>query len=179
MASHLSALFREGRVAKRYLAVVRGFTEAQGRFDEPLKRKGKLGERAALTEYHREAQVELRVPVGPYLTARYSLVRAIPHTGRTHQIRRHFAHASHPVIGDHKHGDRDHNRFFRSAFGVDRLLLFATEISFEHPALRRKTSIHAPLPAEIRYLFKRIGWPTPPEAPGGPSRYLPVGIGSA
>ncbi len=178
MASRVGALFREGKISKRYLAVVRGFTEAQGRFNEPLKRKDKCGERHALTEYEREAQVELHVPVGPYRTARYSLVRAIPHTGRNHQIRRHFAHASHPVIGDQKHGDRDHNRFFRSAFGIERLLLFATEIAFEHPTLQRRMTIRAPLPPEIQFLFKRMGWPTPSEPQSGRLRCLPIRDGS-
>ena len=81
------------------------------------------------------------MPVGRYATARYSLVEAFPHTGRMHQLRRHFAHLRHPIVGDVRYGDGRHNRMFRERFGVHRLLLHAqrlvlpdldgTEISIE------------------------------------------------
>jgi len=161
MAGELCTLFRGRKVSKRYLAVVRGYTDALGVFSDPLKRRDRRGEREAVTEYTREAVVELHAPVGPYATARYSLVRAIPRTGRNHQIRRHFAHASHPVVGDMKHGDRAHNQFFRDAFDIERLLLFATDISFLHPATHRFMHFTAPLPANIRVLFSHIGWHVP------------------
>jgi len=158
-AARLAELFRRRRVRKNYLAVVRGFTEAGGRLDDPLKREDGKEAHSAVTDYTRQAVVELQVAVGKYQTARYSLVRVTPHTGRHHQIRRHFAHASHPVIGDTKHGDSAHNRFFRDHLGMDRLLLMATDLSFEHPFTGSRVRLHSPIPPDINRLFARIGWP--------------------
>lgn len=159
-ASRLSVLFRTHRITKSYLAVVRGFVDPLGTFDDPLKRDNGKEAYEACTEFRREALVELHTPVGKYETGRYSLVRALPHTGRHHQIRRHFAHASHPVIGDTKHGDSAHNRLFHNAFGIDRLLLMATDLSFTHPFSGTSIRIHAPLPIEIDRLLRLLGWPT-------------------
>lgn len=158
-AARLAELFRRREVHKSYLAVVRGYTETEGRFDDPLNRGSGKPAHPAVTDYQRQAVVELRAAVGPYATARYSLVRAAPHTGRHHQIRRHFAHASHPVVGDAKHGDSAHNRFFRENLGIDRLLLMATDLTFAHPFNGSTVHIHALLPPEINRLFARIGWP--------------------
>lgn len=162
-AARLSDLFRAHLIRKAYLAVVRGFVEIRGALDDPLKRESGNDTREALTDFRREAIVELHAAVGRYSTARYSLVRALPRTGRHHQIRRHFAHASHPVIGDTKHGDSAHNRFFRDALGVDRLLLMATDLIFSHPFCGTTIRVHAPLPVEINRLFSHLGWPVDPE----------------
>lgn len=159
-AASLSSLFRAHRIEKAYLAVLRGFVDACGTLDDPLKRDSGKDAHEALTDFQRQALVELHAPVGRYPTARYSLVRALPRTGRHHQIRRHFAHASHPVVGDTKHGDGAHNRFFRDTFGIERLLLMATDLSFVHPYTRRPVRIHAPLPLDVERLFRRLGWPT-------------------
>lgn len=172
-ASALSGLFRTRRVQKSYLAVVRGFVDLKGTFCDPLKREGGKSAHSAITEFHREATVELHAPVGRYQTARYSLVRAIPRTGRHHQIRRHFAHASHPIIGDTKHGDSAHNRFFRDNLAIDRLLLMATDLSFPNPFATSIIRIHAPLPREIDRLFARIGWPIEPPEPSSDMLQLP------
>ncbi|WP_410962387.1 pseudouridine synthase, partial [Salmonella sp. SAL4355] len=56
------------------------------------------------TRYVTVARTEMPIAVGRYSSARYSLIRAEPMTGRMHQIRRHFAHLSHPLIGDTTYG---------------------------------------------------------------------------
>lgn len=168
-AAALSLLFRRRRVLKSYLAVVRGYLDAQGSFDDPLKRGGDGAYLAARTDYLRLASVELHAPVGKYETGRYSLVRLTPHTGRHHQVRRHLAHASHPVIGDAKHGDKAHNLFFSEQLGISRLLLMATDLAFDHPFETGRVTIHAPMPLEVTALFRRIGWPVEGERP--PARH--------
>lgn len=162
-AAGLAALFRRRCIHKSYLAVVRGFIDVEGRFDEPLKRGSEKESLPAITEFQRQAIVELHVPVGRYLTGRYSLVRINPRTGRHHQIRRHFAHASHPVIGDRKHGDKAHNLFFDEKLGVSRLLLMATDLAFEHPFNKTPVRIRAPLPPDVNGLFSLMGWPAETE----------------
>lgn len=154
----LSSLFRERRVMKTYLTVVRGYTEPSGLIDHPLAADKNNTPKQAVTEYTRLKTVELPYPVGRYPTARYSLVEVRPLTGRKHQIRRHFDHLFHPVIGDCVYGDGRHNRFVRDHFQMDRLLLAATELSFTHPFTGIDLKVSAPLCPDmirvIRTLFE-------------------------
>ena len=166
-ANRLSRAFRDARVDKHYLAVVRGYAPEQGVIDWPLRdvierrsrRPATL--RPAVTEVRRLALVELSTPVGCYATARYSLVACRPRSGRRHQIRRHLKHLRHPVIGDANYGDLVHNRFFRHTLGVGRLLLAATEIGFEHPYAATELRVAAPLDESFRRIFQELGWNTP------------------
>ena len=165
----LSAAFAERRVEKHYLALVRGFVSEHGVIDSPLADPGRAGPRPAETRFTRLATVELPYPVRPHSTARYSLVRAEPLTGRTHQLRRHFAHIRHPIVGDVNHGDGHHNRLFRRLFGCHRLLLHASRLTLPHPATGDPLVIEAPLPAELRRLVETLGFqgaPTETARPG-------------
>lgn len=119
---------------KIYWAVVRGWLQdPQGVIAEPLQDKDQVSAVESKTIYQVLKQIEVPGPVGRYETARYSLVQVIPETGRYHQIRRHFAHIAHPLIGDKEHGDRHHNRFFANNFGSLNLLLKAQRLIFPHP----------------------------------------------
>lgn len=157
--------FQAGVVKKDYLAVVRGYTEPMGLIDHAINSEDSDTRRHAVTRYRRLATVELGAPVGRYSTARYSLVAVRPETGRRHQIRRHFEHVSHPVIGDTTHGDGRHNRFFRQRFGIHRLLLHAWRLELEHPHCREPLRVEAPLPAGFQGLLDELGWKLPDEPP--------------
>lgn len=145
------AAFAEGRVEKTYQAVVRGWTDPEGIIDYALRPKTKTPDglvtgppQDALTRYRRLATCELPIPLAPYSTARFSLVEARPETGRTHQIRRHLHHISHPVVGDTKHGKSAPNRIFRAHFNCHRLLLAATDLRLQLPGYPDETlRIHA------------------------------------
>ena len=156
--AHILALqFASQEVDKTYLAVTRGFTPLQGLIDDPLKSKsGSLQE--AQTEFTRLATAEIPHPVGPNPTARYSLVRVRPRTGRTHQIRRHFAHIRHPLIGDVLRGDGRQNRFFREHFGLHRLLLASVELTFHHPEDNNRMTLTCPPARELLDLFGQLDW---------------------
>ncbi len=155
-ARALAQLFEERRVRKHYLAVCRGWTPADGLIDYPV---GDGQEpQPAVTRYRRRATVELPIPVGPYPAARYSLVDVWPETGRMHQIRRHFAHIRHPLIGDTTHGEGRHNRLFREHFQCYQLLLRADALHFPHPRHGSDIHITAPLPDAWRALFRALGW---------------------
>ncbi len=136
-------------VRKRYLAVVRGFTEASGRIDHPLSTGDRREDQPACTDYVRLATLELPIPIGRYPSARYSLLSVWPRTGRTHQIRRHFKHIFHPLIGDTTYGEGRHNRLFRMEFGCHRLLLHAMEMELQHPESGELVRLHAPLSGEF------------------------------
>lgn len=164
-ARALSESFRKQCVSKTYLAVVRGFLESKGCIDYPLTADAGLPKsgqtpKAALTAYECLATVELPFIVGRYATSRYALAAVSPRTGRMHQIRRHFHHISHPVIGDTIYGDGRHNRFFREQFGCHRLLLAAVALQLSHPRTGRHLHLQAPLEASFWGLICDLGWQT-------------------
>src|SRR5690606_8932274 len=89
----LGAGFMERQVEKRYLAVVRGWPEAEGVIDHPLDGgPGKPDKRPAITHYRVLATAELPIAVPPHGSARYALLECQPETGRFRQIRRHLKH---------------------------------------------------------------------------------------
>jgi tRNA pseudouridine65 synthase len=156
-ASVLARQFAAHETIKTYLAVVRGFTPPCGVIDAPLKADSG-NEQLAWTEFTRLDTAEIDLPVGRYATARFSLVRVRPMTGRTHQIRRHFAHIRHPLIGDVLRGDGRQNRFFREHFGLQRLLLASVELEFRHPGDGRRIRLACPPAKELLELFGSLGW---------------------
>lgn len=166
-AALLTAAFTAGEVTKKYLAVVRGVTAEAGLIDYPLleeqdrrdpyRQEGKEPQ-SAVTGYRRLAQVELPFAVGRYPSSRYSLVEVLPQTGRRNQIRRHFKHIFHPLIGDVDYGEGRHNRFFREEFVCRRLLLHAAELTFPHPADGRPVMVTAPLDGQFTGVVERLGW---------------------
>ncbi|MCO6479147.1 MAG: tRNA pseudouridine(65) synthase TruC [Phaeodactylibacter sp.] len=160
-AALLSEQFRDKGVGKKYLAIIRGYVEGEGTVDYPIARDASRPLREAVTHYTRLGQSEIPYAVGRYATARYSLVEARPVTGRHHQVRRHFAHIRHPVIGDKKHGDVKHNKFMREQWGISRLLLHASSLAFVHPVSGEKVSITAPLDDIFRTALGRLRLPAP------------------
>jgi len=155
IARRMTERFTARETHKEYLAIVRGYAEEHEVIDYPLREEqdkmtDQLAEKnkaaqSAVTEYQRLATVELPHAVGRYSTARYSLIKVWPRTGRKHQIRRHMKHTFHPVVGDTTHGDGKHNRLFRESFGCHRLLLHASRLSFFHPISGETVAIDAPL----------------------------------
>lgn len=79
---------------------------------------------------------------------RYAVVRARPHTGRLHQIRRHLKHISCPLIGDMRYGKGEHNRIFRDRFNLRRLALHCISLRIAHPDGGELT-VESPLAAEL------------------------------
>jgi len=167
-ARPLSLAFAEGRVEKTYLAVVRGVPAETGVIDHPLVEEPdsaaaadagpEKGARAAVTAFRRLAAAELPHAVGRYPSSRYALVEARPRTGRRHQLRRHFKHLFHPIIGDTKYGEGRHNRFFREAFACHRLLLAAVELTVPHPAGGPPLTVCAPPEPSFLAPMGDLGW---------------------
>ena len=137
-ARALGTAFESGAVRKRYVALVRGWPPGSGEIDQPLARDPELPSAGqprlpAVTRYRRLACFEWPFPDGRHATSRYALVEAEPLTGRRHQIRRHFKHIAHPLVGDSTHGKGPHNRAVAAWLGVSRLWLHACRV--ELPAL--------------------------------------------
>ncbi len=140
--------FQDSAVKKEYLAIVRGHTADTMDIDYPLaKDNGTLQE--AFTSFTTLQRTETPWSVGQHPSSRYSLVLACPTTGRMHQLRKHFAHIFHPIIGDRPHGCNKQNRFFKANFQLDTMLLHAYSLCFEHPYKQQQIRITANLQAEF------------------------------
>ncbi|MCK5810578.1 MAG: tRNA pseudouridine(65) synthase TruC [Cocleimonas sp.] len=166
IARNIMQQFREKQVQKRYLAVVRGYTQACDKIDYALKEqldkmtdsKARQDKEAqdAVTHYTCKAMAELPFAVGRYDSARYSLLSLTPETGRKHQIRRHMKHIFHPIVGDTSHGDGKHNIFFREHFNCHRLLLHADRLCLTHPVSKYRLIIRAPLDDDFQVIIDEI-----------------------
>lgn len=139
-------LFNNKIITKKYKALVRGYTDKFGIIDTPIKNNETGVYKQALTHYSSLQRFELEIPVKPYLTSRYSLIELEPKTGRTHQLRKHLNKIAHPIIGDHKYGNRHHNQMFKNEFNVDNLFLHAYFLEFNHPILSKNIKITLNLP---------------------------------
>lgn len=162
-ASLLQPDFALHSIQKHYLAVVRGYLqEKQGVIDHPMAKDLQKELQEAKTTYHSLAETEIPFASSTrYPTSRYSLVQVSPLSGRMHQIRRHFAHIRHYIIGDKTHGDNKQNNFFRRHYQSDQLLLHAWKLAFTHPYSLGLVEISAPLPCYFTSVLTHLGWDDP------------------
>jgi tRNA pseudouridine65 synthase len=133
VASALGKAFESGGVLKRYLALARGWPPAEGEIDYALARDPELPSAGqprlpAVTRYCRHTCFEWPFADGRHATSRYALVDIEPLSGRRHQIRRHFKHIAHPLVGDTTHGKGTHNRAVAAWLGTARLWLHASQL---------------------------------------------------
>lgn len=149
-AQNLSEQFAQSSVKKTYFAISRGYLKDIALNYELLNDKGISQE--CYTEFKNVAITELPIAFGQHQTSRYSLVKALPLTGRMHQIRRHLAHLRHPIIGDRPHGCNKQNRFFKANWNMTTMMLHARQIEFIHPATNEISSFKAPFSRE----FERV-----------------------
>jgi 23S rRNA pseudouridine1911/1915/1917 synthase len=145
----LAEQFKSRAVRKTYVLLVHGRVGiAQGKISKPVGRDpvrrtrmkvGGLRPREAVTRY----AVIRRFPD-------FTLLEARPETGRTHQIRVHFASLGHPIVGDTTYGAPGKLRVEgREVATLSRTFLHAGFLEFQHPRMRRTVSFSAPLPSEL------------------------------
>lgn len=168
VAQQMNLIFAEKRIQKTYLAMCRGYVPESGTIDYALKEElDKIADKhvspdkepqEAVSHYRTLATCEIDMPVGRYEKARYSLVEVKPETGRKHQIRRHMKHIFHPIAGDTKHGDNKQNKALRGRFDLQRLMLMASNVQFEHPVTGEAMDITAPVDQYCDDLFRGFSW---------------------
>ena len=149
----LTLLFKERtQIEKRYLALVLGNVEESGEIRKPLWKDATSGR-----VYVRSIEAGGKEAVTRYKKIRsfgdYSLAEVELVTGRTHQIRVHFASIGHPLVGDEKYGDFASCRFVKKVTGLDSQFLHAHKLLFKELSgvlspLSGK-QIVSPLPKEL------------------------------
>ena len=144
-AQRLTDSLQSGRIKKEYAAVVLGIPSPEkGTIDAPIsrcedsviKRKISPDGKSAVTEYELDFTRN---------DGRYSLVKAFPITGRTHQIRLHLSHIGHPIYGDFLYGEPIDNV---------RAYLHCRRLTLPHPMTKEFLTVEAPLPQDIKEIME-------------------------
>jgi 23S rRNA pseudouridine1911/1915/1917 synthase len=149
----LARQFRDRTVEKAYVAVVRGtLASPTGRIDRPIGRHPRERKRMSVHGVRGRAAVTRWTVVERLAGA--TVVRLVPETGRTHQLRVHLAALGHPIVGDPVYGARRAGRGGGPAF--PRQALHAEAIGFAHPATGERLTIRAPVPADIQQLIATL-----------------------
>lgn len=159
--------FRQREVKKKYTCLVHGtFAMKTGEINLPLGRRagnrklfGVVADgRPAVTNYfvthtyHHFALDRLEKQVQQknkksQLYSGFSMVECFPKTGRTHQIRVHFAHLQHPLVGDTVYVGKKRGKL--DSYWCKRQFLHASEIQFTHPRTKQTVTYNSPLPDDL------------------------------
>ena len=148
--AHLSLAeqIRAKTAHREYAALVLGnIREDEGRIDLPIARHRTDRKRMAVVAGGKEAATDYFV-LRRY--GKYTLVRAVLETGRTHQIRVHFSHMGHPVVGDKLYGPQN------CEFKLAGQLLHAYKLTLTHPRTGELMEFTAPLPEHFTDVLKRL-----------------------
>ena len=142
----LSRQIKERQVEKGYLALASGVvTPSEGVIDAPIGRNPRHRKKMAVVAGGRAARTRYKVLRS---SDRYSLVEVMLETGRTHQIRVHFASLGRPLVGDRVYGNRSPL--------IKRQFLHAHLLGFTHPETGEWRQFTSSLPADLRAVLDMI-----------------------
>jgi len=147
----LTKAFTAREARKTYLALVTGSMSGEGEFRSLLARSRKGNLVKSVSAGGKEAVTRYRVLES---NADCSLVLVEPKTGRSHQIRAHFAEAGHPLLGDLRYGGPAHV----TTRLIVRQQLHAWQLEVTHPVNREKLRLEASLPEDMQQLLDYFGW---------------------
>jgi len=145
--THLQAQQQARQMLKSYAALIHGhFKDGEGVIDAPIGRNPHDRLRMAITADGRSARTHYRVceELGPF-----SFVDARLETGRTHQIRVHFAHKHHPVVGDPLYGGKG------TTLGLSRQFLHAQRLGFTQ-LNGEWVEFSSPLPPDLQQVLDKL-----------------------
>jgi 23S rRNA pseudouridine1911/1915/1917 synthase len=187
-AKRLGDMFRKREVAKQYLTIVRGrVAEKRFEVDAPIAKVAALSGNASVldrrewlggsdAERSRASYLpkrEVNDTDGKPAKTRFTHVRykddftvleAVPVTGRTNQIRVHLAYVGHPIVGDKVYGlsgdTKDEvmkeglTERIRKALVMDRQALHCTALEFAHPVTNALLCLEAPIPDDMKWAWE-------------------------
>lgn len=152
----LARQFKEGKIKKRYKAIVHGIMETnKGEIDLPIGRHPKKRKEMAVLPANGRIALTLW-KLEKKIGSCFSLLSVRPKTGRTHQIRVHLSHKGHPIVGDPVYGYK--KRWWKSRFPLDytnsiaqisRQMLHAEILGFTHPVKKEYCEFTADMPDDM------------------------------
>ncbi len=153
---YLKKLFQTRLMKKTYLALVYGKLEPKtGTIEKPIAIKSGTVKRTVWMKKSKDAKEAItEYEVLKYFKAArdlpyFSFLKAVPKTGRTHQIRIHLASIGHPIVGDSLYGKKE------NPFGLKRQFLHAESLEF-NTAEGRRIKIEAELPEELKSVISKL-----------------------
>lgn len=174
----LQKQFKNREVKKEYLALVHGNLEQERVVDAPIERNPKNREKFTVLEEGREAvtkfvpmqrlefsdqrlveifpdfsKIQMRKLYTLHYT-RFTLLKCLPLTGRTHQIRVHLKYIGNPLVGDEKYGGRKISRLDKR--WCRRQFLHAKRIEFKHPSTGKSLSFECDLPEDLKEALDKL-----------------------
>jgi len=144
----LRSAIRAHNLSREYLAVVLGTLDGPGVIDAPVGRHPARRKRMSVRVDGKVAQTRFE-PIERFDGA--TLVRVMPWTGRTHQIRVHMASTGHPVLADRVYGGRP-----KGELGLEGQALHAHVLGFQHPGCGSYVEFHVPLPPDFDGALRRL-----------------------
>jgi len=151
----LARQFADRTLSRTYQAIVWGVpSPRQGSIEAPIGRSTRDRKKMAVVARGKPALTHYRVLEA---FAETSLVECKLATGRTHQIRVHFAHKKHPLVGDPVYGGKSRSKY-KEAFFQDfpRQALHAVGLQFRHPRTGKNVRFKSALPADLARLLRRL-----------------------
>lgn len=155
--------FKEHKVKKDYLALVYGAVNSQqGEIKLPLGRHPTERKKVAVVQ-NKGREAITRWQLKKQWNDAVALLLVTIETGRTHQIRVHFSHMNHPIVGDQTYGGgKKRARSLKRKelqdllLSVDRQMLHAWRLALDHPNSGTRLSFEAPLPIDFKDLLDRL-----------------------
>lgn len=160
----ISAQFENRTTEKEYLAIVQGVPDRdRDMIDRPIGKHPHHREKMAIRDTHPTSRQATTAYEVTERFDRFAFLRAMPRTGRTHQIRVHLAHIGCPVLCDRLYAGRD--RITRGEIRgqredqhilLDRLALHALRLKITHPTTNRPLELYAPLAEDIASVLAEL-----------------------
>jgi 23S rRNA pseudouridine1911/1915/1917 synthase len=151
----LTRQFQERGVKKHYRALAYGqFQEESGRFSKAIGRSRHDRKRMSTKTMSGKEAITNFIVLERLTNA--MLLDVVIETGRTHQIRVHFAASGHPILGDPVYGKKTALQVGRQTITIDRQMLHAFSLAFIHPETGNPVTFNAPLPEDFLSLLDRL-----------------------
>ncbi|MBD3327881.1 RluA family pseudouridine synthase [Candidatus Peregrinibacteria bacterium] len=154
--AYLADLFMNKQIKKEYIALVKGRLEHfKGIIKAPIGRDSNDRKKMGIVSENAGKMAETHYEIADQFNDS-TLVKVNLITGRTHQIRVHFASIGHPVIGDGTYGDKSINKKYKNEYGLNRQFLHAKKLTFRMPGNKKETAFEADLSKDLNKVIKEL-----------------------
>ncbi|MGO1579851.1 MAG: RluA family pseudouridine synthase [Peptoniphilaceae bacterium] len=139
--------FKNKKIEKSYLAIAEGKLEEEGIINEPIGRDPKQRKKMTVIYKNSKEAITMYKVLKQYNNHALVLIDLI--TGRTHQIRVHFSHINHPILGDLVYGHKN-------KYKINKQMLHSYKLKFKHPISGETLEIKDKFPVRFKKFLSRV-----------------------